>query len=427
MAARTAEFLWVAIPKGLGGILMLLLNALLLRYLEPAAFGAYALCVAGILFADALIGSAFDLAVLRLAPQYRETDPVRAVAVEKAALLLKAAISLAAVAAIALFAAPLGGALLHDEMRGHLLVISAFGAFALLMLRSGLVYLQVRGEFALYGKLELLHGALKYGGIALLVITVMPHPGWILALFALAPACAVLPLARRYAREVGSARLARSGVAPELLRFVKWSFLTFACAGILARADLFLLTILADLTEVGLFSGAQVYAIIPELLGTYLAVVFSPRVMPLLRRGEFVPFYRRVQLALLIVAAASLLLALPLARWLGPLLLPPEFAASVGIVLALLPGALASFITFPLTLPFLMFLRPRLLLTVDLVTAPLLLIAYIMAIREHGAIGAAWVTSLSRVIKAGIAQVASWRLVRSQAAMALAEDEQPVA
>jgi len=74
-----------------------------------------------------------------------------------------------------------------------------------------------------------------------------------------------------------------------------------------------------------------------------------------------------------------------------------------------------------------MFMRPRLLLTVDLVTAPVLLVAYVLAIREYGAVGAAWVTSVSRLCKAGLAQLVAWRLALSGEATSAAAAENETA
>ena len=117
---------------------------------------------------------------------------------------------------------------------------------------------------------------------------------------------------------------------------------------------------------------------------------------------------------LVLFALLVLVMAVSLITLVAPMLLPEAYTRSASIFLILLPGALATLITLPLTLPFLMFKRPRFLLMLDLISAPLLALLFFLAIREHGAIGAAWVTTLSRFAKAGLAQLLAWRLASAE-------------
>jgi len=50
----------------------------------------------------------------------------------------------------------------------------------------------------------------------------------------------------------------------------------------------------------------------------------------------------------------------------------------------------------------------------DCIALPFMILLYRYAIREHGAVGAAWVTSVSFVLKALIAQIKAWQLARSR-------------
>jgi hypothetical protein len=80
----------------------------------------------------------------------------------------------------------------------------------------------------------------------------------------------------------------------------------------------------------------------------------------------------------------------------------------------LLPGALAALVSFPLTYTLLMFARPRFLFLMDACTAPILLIVYYWVVPAYGPVGAAFVTSASRVGKAGIAQAVAWWTVKNE-------------
>ena len=80
------EFFLVALPKVVGGFGTIVLSMVLMRhFLEPETFGIYYLCVAAILLADAVVGCAFDLSVLRLAPVYRSTRIEDSYRIEKIA------------------------------------------------------------------------------------------------------------------------------------------------------------------------------------------------------------------------------------------------------------------------------------------------------------------------------------------------------
>jgi hypothetical protein len=73
---------------------------------------------------------------------------------------------------------------------------------------------------------------------------------------------------------------------------------------------------------------------------------------------------------------------------------------------------------FPLTLPFLLFVRPRFFFVMDCLSLPILLTLYIFAIKHHGALGAAWVTAASKVIKGLLAQIVAWKLAVSNTPIA---------
>ncbi|MFQ5973230.1 MAG: lipopolysaccharide biosynthesis protein [Alphaproteobacteria bacterium] len=166
------------------------------------------------------------------------------------------------------------------------------------------------------------------------------------------------------------------------------------------------------LEDVGLYAGAQVYTMVPDLLGSYLAVVLSPRIMPLYRAGRFFSFYWRTQLAVAGVAIGLYGLFLASSGLLQDTLFPASFDASHPVILVLMPGALAGMISFPLTLSFVMFLRPRFLLWLDLATLPLLVALYVYAIDGYGVVGAAWVTTGMRLAKTVIVQIVAWRWAR---------------
>ncbi|MBM3226433.1 MAG: hypothetical protein FJZ47_21935 [Candidatus Tectomicrobia bacterium] len=309
MKTFVIECLLVAFPKMVSGAGTTLVQLILLRYLGPEHYGMYALCVTGIVLADGVLGSALDLGIVRLVPQYRTTQPDRALALEQTALLVKCVLAAGVCLLLLLGAEPVSQRLFQHAGTAHLLYLSGGAVFALLLLRSGLVHLQVESKFAWYGGLDLVHNLLRFGGIALLLGTAQVTPGAVLACFVLAPVGALLLCLGAFERRMWTRRSRSPGVVKELLSVVHWSLLTFSVGTVLSRLDVFVLTMQSSMTQVGLFSGGSTVALIPELLGTYLGVVLGPRIIPYCQAGRFFPFFRRFQLASFVLCAVFYLLA----------------------------------------------------------------------------------------------------------------------
>ena len=409
------EVFCVAAPKVIGGVGMVALNALLMRHFAPEQFGAYALCLAGATLADATIGSAVDLGVLRLAPHYRATDPERATRLQNTALIFKLAVFLVVCVLLA-------GALLLVESRAgaraepaelrSLFALGCGAGLGLLLLRSVQTQFQVEGRFAHYGLCDLLQHAVRFGGVAVLIAAGGLTPGAALSLFAIGPAAVAAWWVMRRRSALSTAPLFDTGALGELLQLVKWYLATFCLASTLGRLDVLLLSSLAGAAEVGIFSAGQTFAMVPQLAGSYLAVVFAPRVIPYYHSGQLPAFFDRFQTAIITCCLVAYAVAGVVVGWGAAWLLPASFARSAGVILTLLPGTLAGLATFPLTITLIMFLRPRFLFLMDCLVFPLMTALYFEIIPRHGAAGAAWVTSAFSVIKALIALGAARRWAR---------------
>jgi hypothetical protein len=153
-------------------------------------------------------------------------------------------------------------------------------------------------------------------------------------------------------------------------------------------------------------------------LGAYLAPAFTARILPYCRERRMVAFFTRVQRVLVGLALVGTAVGALLSSFLVETLLPPSYAGAGNVVAILLVAGAAGFVTFPLVLHTLLFLSPRTYLTMDLVSVPILVPVYLIAARRFGAVGVAWVTAVSAVVKAGIAQTAAAAAVRRAEAAA---------
>ena len=406
----------VAAPKVVAGATTLLVNVVLLRYFGPEQFAIYSLCVTGILLTDAILGAAVDMGILRLVPLHQTSDPDRALAIQKAALFLKVVPASVATAVLLAFSRPVARFLFHQDGYSFLIFLSAISAIGLLSLRSTQACLQVAQRFSLYAALDWLHNAVRFGGIAAILWLNRPSIPGVLFFFSIAPMFAfALGIAF-----VGNRILGRTKqfwwAAREMARYVGWYATTFALTASVSRLDVFLLTSWSSLSEVGVFAGAQVFALIPELLGGYLAVVLGPRVVPYCLEGRFGSFFRRFQPLMISGCALLYVAGFAAVRLVAPVVLPAAFIRSAPVLLILLAGAIASMAAFPVTYTFLLFVRPRFLFSMELLASPLLILLYYYTIPAYGAVGAAWVTSASRLIKAAIAQGVAWKSTQNLSA-----------
>ena len=113
---------------------------------------------------------------------------------------------------------------------------------------------------------------------------------------------------------------------------------------------------------------------------------------------------------IVLTAVAVLAIVLAIAVMSSALeLLPAAFRESADIFLILLAGNLVSFATFPVALPLVMFIRPRFMVLMDCIALPVLLALYSLAVSQ-GAIGVAWVTTTSLIVRGGLVKSFAWRL-----------------
>ena len=235
-----------------------------------------------------------------------------------------------------------------------------------------------------------------------------------LVCFAVAPLVITLLWVTLWGKDIFRSTGFRFRAAPlaELFDCVKWFLITFSLSAVISRMDLLLVSRWSGLKEAGYYAAGQSFAIIPQLIGLYLSVVLGPTIMPRIKDGTFYRMFRSTQLGIFALAAA--IYAGFLLFW-GPistLVLPARYLHSSAVIKALIPGALAGMATFPLTLSFVMFTRPRFLFLMDCVALPFLVALYWYSIHYFGATGAAWVTSIAALVRAAVSQSMAWRWAR---------------
>jgi O-antigen/teichoic acid export membrane protein len=407
------KFLWVAGPKVLAGGLQFGLTIVLMRHFSPKEFGIISVCLSAVILCDSIVGGATDSGVLRLAPSSLAVEGQRSLEFQQAGVILKLLFVALIAMPLLLFARPLSDLLFQNTTGARYLCISLVALLATLLMRSAQMQYQVTEQFVLYGAADLTNSLLKFGGIGLLLALAHPSPGTVLAAYGISTTV----VAALIFGSTGSGLL-RTHLQMvrlrELISHVRWFVVVSATGTVIGRMDLFLVSSLSGVSTAGIYSAAQVIALVPQLIGSYIAVVFSPRIMPMWEQGTLPKLFKDVQLGIACCAVLIYMATFALLPRVSGVLFPQAFQRSVPVILALLPSGLCALINFPLTLLLLLFLRPRLLVALDCISLPFLLVAYLWAIRNYGVMGAATVTTAAALLKTAFMQIAAWRLLRSQ-------------
>ncbi len=410
--ANASEIFYVVVPKVVGGGAALILNVLLMRCFNPPDFGKFSLCLYYILLFDSIIGSAVDYATMKLVPQFTRSDGSGVGILERAAFRAKVTLFVPVVLASTVFGTVIGRALFHDDYSAWLIPISSLAGAGLIMLRSLQVHFQIRQRFKIYGLIDLGHNILRYGLIAVALVFFETVPQTVILAFAIAPMLILISSARSYRRSVLCESLGLPDARKELFGAVKWYLLSFCLGAILARSDVYLLSLFRGLNEVGIFSAASIYAMVPELVASYLAVVFQPKIIRNLESGTLASFLKISTRQNLAVAIPTTIATVVTGIFVMSRFVSDSYGAGKMLLLILAPGALASMMTFPLTLPLLLFVYPTFWVKMEGVCLPFLLAAYWLAITHYGAIGAAVVTSTYKIGKCLLSHFVAWKYIR---------------
>jgi len=403
----------VAAPKIAAGGAQLLANLFLVRRLGPENAGVLFVCITAIMLSDAVLGSSLDIAVLKLATSGAGRVEAASLRIQKAALSGKVFGCVILTTILLPFSQAISTRLFHQFSDVRLLILSLVALFGLLILRSVQTYFQVSRRFKLYGAADLLHSLAKYGGVGAFLALGVKSPLGFLIVLACGPLCVGIVFLLTIARPMVTAPFSWAALT-ELWHGFKWYFASGAAASINTRMDVLLLSAAAGTAQAGLFSAAQVICMPVQLIGMYLAVVFAPRIMPLWEQGRLSRVYHTFQVWIITAALVMNGLAFLLVGKLSALLLPPSYRGTTTIILLLLPAALTALINFPWTVSLLMFAHPRFLLCFELASLPVLAVLYRLISRDHGALGAAAVTSGFALVKTIIYQVLASRTAKSK-------------
>lgn len=250
-----------------------------------ARFGgasAYAGFVAGMSFAllmDGILGTAFDLEVVRLGTS--EKVSVDSAKVQATAFHLKWA-TLLLVSCLSL-----GFAFGFDLDLGSLpLLPSLLAASGILMARSIAVSVQLRGKFGEYSRIDAGQSLLRLGCFLLIAALGFVSPSSFLGVYAVVGALVVVwGIRKGYLAGVGS-RFPSRGESVDFVKGMGATFFILACGATTGRGDVFALSLILDESRFAEYGVASQLTQLLSQLALYASVITQPRLMGAMRTGS---------------------------------------------------------------------------------------------------------------------------------------------
>ena len=134
------------------------------------------------------------MSIFRIAPLYRDQNPLAALQIQKAGLMIKPLGALVAIVPIVLFGSRLSQALFQTPDAAPLLYITLAALLGSLLIRSTQVHFQIERRFRIYGLTDLLDTFLCFGTITALLLAGIRSPIKLLAVYAIVPHHREVPL-----------------------------------------------------------------------------------------------------------------------------------------------------------------------------------------------------------------------------------------
>jgi O-antigen/teichoic acid export membrane protein len=394
-------------------------NVLLIRALDPAGYGVYALALASVRAASTLLGDAVDLAVLRRVPIYLKEDCARAMGLVRASFLLRM-IAGGAMCALAFAFGPLAADVLRWPAPVSLIFLAGVGIVGDQCIRAVMGFLQASGTFGRFMILEAVLQSGRFALIAALVAMDRARPDLALCAYVVMPFVAFGVGLLLIPRELLAPRVPVKREVAEVYHYARLMIVVLAVAAVYDRVDMFLLGALRHPDEVGVYAAALALVTMAEFAEGCLATVLHPRLVEQHREGRFPDLYRSYLKWMIpglgIVTAAAMLGG----GWLISVVFGENYVDAIPVFRIQIVGASIWLAIAPLPSALVAMAAPRSMLTVNAVALVVRVVAGLTAISAFGAVGAAGVFAVMRVA------VALW-LVHLARVLVRREPGEPIA
>jgi len=392
----------VTVARGIGFVLAIATNILLVRLLGPAEYGFLALSLALITIFIGILSEALDVALLRFLPLHLATNSGRAERYFLSAVTLKGIfmVGLAVVGFLAMDSvAPW---LSLTEGRTELLSWSLVGVAGTMLLRSCVAYYQATHQLRRFVYAELCHTLCKLFFVGFCAaMGVLTAINAVAGLGLIALVVGVLTCGYLVKSE-GIVLKAAPEQTAEVWHFTKWVMLSFTIATMYSRADIPLLAHFRGAAEVGHYSAAITLSSVSEIILSFAGGAVTPKIMLWMEQGRMTDFLRRCLLYGMVPCLVAIVGVWILAEPIIGLLYSETYRPTVFLFQILSTGTLLWCLALPLAAPLVCMHRPRWEVLQNIMVLLLMAGGSVLLIPSYGAIGTAYLVSGLKILTTGI-------------------------
>ena len=367
------------------------------RLLGPTDYGLFSLALAVMLIFTELADVGLNISLVRFATPYWTTDPARGDLICKTILKYKG-LTASVVCVVGLFISnPLAQRIFSIPELAGLLRAGFVGVLGNVFLDYTAANLQSRKNFTGYALLRFTDGIGKLIAVVSLALLGWLTPFFTLLAFALVPLLSVaigsrlLPL--RFLRGNGDARKCIS----DLLRFAKWIVASAMLLMLFQRLDVLMLGYLTNTREVGIYAAGFTLASLIYMIARSMTTVLLPTVSEVKQR-DALSIYIRESFRYTIPLFLLLLPFLWSAKFLIFRLYGASYSGSVNVFRVLAFGRLLAILTAPVGIVAYAINRPQVFTVANASQLAANCLGNYFLIPKYGALGAAIVTSGTRIV-----------------------------
>lgn len=367
------------------------------RYLGPASFGLMILAITALTMISDISDLGTGTGIVRFVSEYLIKDRYKAYRFLKLGLKVKIIVSIVVVI-LGWISSPLIAEMLFSkaELTTSLRIafIGVSSALLFTFITSTLQSLQKFWSWSIIqigtNSLRLIFVfALTWIGILnlnlnLLVYIFIPLVGFIVGMMIIKPD--FMKVKNEYS------------VAKEFFHYNKWVALFSLVAALGARMDIFISGRLLTNHELGIYSASnQLVQVIPQFV-VAIHTVIAPKMASMDSFKEFMSYLKKTQVMVLGIAILIILL-LPIAVYLIPLLYGNSYITSVPVFIVLLVGMLFFLISTPIHISvFYYFSNPRLFFWLSCMHLIIVSVASWIFVSSYGAMGGAIAVLLGQIV-----------------------------
>jgi len=363
----------------------------------PEQFGLYSAAIALILLLDALIGSPLDYAAVRFGAIH-ENEPARSDRFQAATFRIKLTLGVIFVGVALLARHRLARFFFNDPEQHTLIEIVIASTFALLLVRSTAVSLQVKKQFSRYSIFDSAHAALRFTLLVAVALLGARSAEAFVGVFGGASAIVFIGALFVVRQTYLVARWPERHDARAILSYLTATTVIIALGSLTGRADVLIISRLHPGESVGIYGAATQLAMPVTMLAGYACIVFQPRVIPLARARRLGSLIRTNVLVTLLAGAA----AAPIVIWALPtlvtLILGDDYAPSVSILQIILIGVWFDLLCMPIFMTYAIQVRPKGALMGE-IAITIAFFASVPLVVEGGLFAMAWIVTGVRALK----------------------------